>query len=152
MTKILAIDDDAKFLAGIKKQLEHAGYEVITALDGMAGLQKARAENPNLIILGAILPSLDGYQICAILKHDAKYQHIPIIMLTARSQQSDIAEGMRMGADAYITRPFNPKELLVQIKKLLEPQPASATKPPGPAAEGKFKESKKPNWWEPEEK
>ena len=74
MTKILAVDDDVMVLAVIKKRLEFAGYEVITAMEGLEGLKKARSENPDLIVLDLILPNLNGYQICAMLKRDSKYR------------------------------------------------------------------------------
>jgi len=150
--KILAVDDDPKVLAVIKKRLEFAGYEVITAMEGKEGLLKARTENPDLIVLDLILPNLNGYQICAMLKHDAKYQNIPIVILTSRSQQSDIAEGMRVGADVYITKPYDPDDFLNKIKTLLEQAPNKSAEPKSITTEEKPKESKKPNWWEPEEK
>ena len=150
--KILAVDDDPKVLAVIKKRLEFAGYEVITAIEGKEGLLKARTENPDLIVLDLILPNLNGYQICAMLKHDAKYQNIPIVILTSRSQQSDIAEGMRVGADVYITKPYDPDDFLNKIKTLLEQAPNKSAEPKSITTEEKPKESKKPNWWEPEEK
>ncbi|MEO0115775.1 MAG: response regulator [candidate division WOR-3 bacterium] len=117
--RILVVDDEARVLAVIQKRLESAGYEVITAMDGTEGLKKAREENPDLIILDLILPKLNGYQVCAILKRDSYYKKIPILMLTARSQERDIEEGMRVGADAYMTKPFKNEVLLEQVKQLL---------------------------------
>ncbi|MEO0092904.1 MAG: response regulator, partial [candidate division WOR-3 bacterium] len=114
--RILVVDDEARVLAVIQKRLESAGYEVITAMDGTEGLKKAREENPDLIILDLILPKLNGYQVCAILKRDSYYKKIPILMLTARSQERDIEEGMRVGADAYMTKPFKNEVLLEQVK------------------------------------
>lgn len=117
--RILVVDDEARVLTVIQKRLESAGYEVITAMDGNEGLAKARAEKPDLIILDLILPKLNGYQVCSILKRDTYYKQIPILMLTARSQERDIDEGMRVGADAYMTKPFKNEALLAQIEQLL---------------------------------
>ncbi len=117
--KILVVDDEARVLMVIQKRLESAGYEVITAMDGNEGLSKARSENPDLIVLDLILPKLNGYQVCSILKRDSYYKQIPILMLTARSQERDVDEGMRVGADAYMTKPFKNELLLGQIEQLL---------------------------------
>lgn len=117
--RILVVDDEARIVTVIQKRLESAGYEVITAMDGTEALTKARAENPDLIVLDLILPKLNGYQVCSILKRDSFYKQIPILMLTARSQERDIDEGMRVGADAYMTKPFKNDILLGQIEQLL---------------------------------
>ena len=117
--KILIIEDEAAMSEAIKLRLEANGYSVITALDGQEGLSKARTENPQLIILDIMLPKLDGFHICRMLKFDEKYSKIPIIMLTARSQQKDIEQGTEMGADAYMTKPFKSEALLEKIKSLL---------------------------------
>jgi len=152
--KILAVEDDASVLAVTKKRLELAGYEVVTAIEGLEGLKKARSENPDLIILDLILPNLNGYQICSMLKRDPKYQNIPIIMLTSRSKVKDADEGFKAGADAYITKPYDAEALLFNIRTLLGQQqlPMKNPEPPAPAPEEKPKEPEKPNWWEPEEK
>jgi DNA-binding response OmpR family regulator len=152
--KILAVEDDASVLAVTKKRLEIAGYEVITAIEGLDGLKKARSENPDLIILDLILPNLNGYQICSMLKRDNKYQNIPIIMLTSRSKEKDVDEGFTAGADAYITKPYDAEALLFNIRTLLGQLqlPMKNPEPQAPAPEEKPKEPEKPNWWEPEEK
>jgi two-component system alkaline phosphatase synthesis response regulator PhoP len=118
--KILVVDDETKVLAVIQKRLESVGYEVITAQDGSEGLKKARSENPDLIILDLILPGIDGYQVCSILKHDTVYKKIPILMLTVRSQKQDMDEGMRVGADAYMIKPFKHEVLLDKVDELLK--------------------------------
>jgi DNA-binding response OmpR family regulator len=118
--RILAIEDDPRVLAVLKKRLEFSGYEVVTAQDGTDGYRKARAESPDLIILDLILPGLNGYQICAMLKRDQNYRDIPVLMLTARSQERDIEEGMRVGADAYMIKPYDPNVLVARVKLLLE--------------------------------
>ena len=117
--RILVVDDEVRIVTVIQKRLESAGYEVITAMDGTEALTKARSENPDLIVLDLILPKLNGYQVCSVLKRDSFYKQIPILMLTARSQERDVDEGMRVGADAYMTKPFKNDMLLWQIEQLL---------------------------------
>lgn len=117
--KILIIDDETGLVEMLKMRLEANGYEVISAYDGQEGLEKAKSENPDLIILDLMLPKLDGYKVCRMLKFDDKYKKIPIIMFSARTQDADKKMGMEVGADDYVTKPFEPKDLLDRIKKLL---------------------------------
>jgi DNA-binding response OmpR family regulator len=117
--RILVVDDEIRVLAVLEKRLSSAGYEVVTAAEGYDGLKKARSVGPDLIILDLIMPNLNGYQICAMLKRDGDYKHIPILMLTARSQEKDIEEGMKMGADAYLTKPFSLAEMRTTVRSLL---------------------------------
>ena len=117
--RILIVDDEADLVETLKFRLETAGYEVNTALDGQEGLKKARSENPDLVILDLMLPKLDGYRVCRMLKFDEKYKGIPIILFSARVQESDIKMGEEQGADAYVTKPFDPKALLAKIDELL---------------------------------
>ena len=117
--KILVVDDEADLVETLKFRLEISGYDVSTALDGQEGLKKARTENPDLVILDLMLPKLDGYRVCRMLKFDEKYKDIPIILFSARVQESDIKMGEEQGADAYITKPFDPKALLAKIDELL---------------------------------
>ncbi len=118
--KILLIDDELDVLRTSVILLEVAGFKVVTATDGIDGLRKARAENPDLIILDVMLPNLDGYKICRILKFDEKYKQIPIIMLTARSQESDKKMSKEVCADVHISKPFSPDELVKKIQELLK--------------------------------
>ncbi|MBT5955022.1 response regulator [bacterium] len=117
--KILIVDDEEDFVQVVKMRLEFNGFEVSTANDGKEGLQKAREEFPNLIILDAMLPSIDGFKICKLLKFDEKYQNIPVVMLSALSQDMDRTMGLQSGADKYLTKPFNDQELLEVINSLL---------------------------------
>lgn len=117
--KILVVDDDKKILMVIEKRLTSAGYEVITADEGIVGLKKARSENPDLIILDLILPGINGFQICSLLKKDPKYCSIPIIMLTGLTEEREKEIGGALGADAYFTKPFKHQELLEKISELL---------------------------------
>jgi DNA-binding response OmpR family regulator len=117
--RILIIDDEEDFVQIVKMYLEHYRYEVITAGDGQEGLEKARAEKPDLIVLDLMLPKIDGYKVCGLLKRDAGYAKIPVIMFTAKAQEKDIKLGQEMGADAYITKPLEPEVLLYKIEELI---------------------------------
>ena len=119
--KILVTDDSPTILEILKSVLVEEGYEVIAAADGQQALDLARAENPDLIILDLMLPKIDGYKVCRMLKFDEKFKNIPIIMLTARAKDDDEKLGKEVGADAYLRKPFQPEEVIDQIKKLLNP-------------------------------
>jgi DNA-binding response OmpR family regulator len=118
--KILVVDDEPDILSGIRDRLSFEGYDVITASDGQEALKTAREKDPDLIILDIMLPKIDGYKVCRLLKFDKKKKHIPIIMLTAKTQESDKKTGKDMKADDYICKPFNPDELIKSIKKHLK--------------------------------
>ncbi|MDP2921874.1 MAG: response regulator [Candidatus Omnitrophota bacterium] len=117
--KILIVDDEEDILKVLKFRLEANNYEVIVSSDGQDGLDKARSGNPDLMILDLMLPKIDGYKVCRMLKFDKKYSAVPIIMFTAKAQKKDEELGMEMGADAYITKPFEPEALLSKIVELL---------------------------------
>ena len=118
--KILIVDDEEDIAFSVGRRLTAAGYEVVCAEDGPEGLQRAQTESPDLILLDLMLPKMDGYKVCRLLKFDERYKRIPIIMLSARSQQEDIALGRETGADAYMTKPCDSGELMEKIKELLE--------------------------------
>ena len=118
--RILIVDDEEDILKVLRFRLEANNYEVLSASDGQEGLNKARSEKPDLIILDLMLPKIDGYKVCRMLKFDENYKAIPIILFTARAQASDKELGMEMGADAYIPKPFEPAILLGKMKELLE--------------------------------
>ena len=120
MKKILLVDDEPQLVEMVKMRLEANNYEVILASNGEQALEKARGEKPDLIILDIMLPKLDGYKVCRTLKFDDKYSNIPVIMFTARSQESEKSMGEEVGADAYIIKPFEPQMLLDKIKELLK--------------------------------
>ncbi len=117
--KILIIDDEVDLVETVRFPLELEGYQVLVAYNGEEGLQLARKESPDLIILDLMLPKIDGFKVCRFLKFDDKYKHIPIIMLTARSQDKDRLLGKETGADEYITKPFDIDDLLNRIKKYI---------------------------------
>jgi len=116
--KILLVEDDSYLVKAITIRLEANDFEVVAAIDGEEGLAKARSEKPDLIILDIMLPKMSGFDICRKLKIDKRYKDIPIIMLTAKFQPSDIEFGKEMGADAYITKPFDSQVLLAKIEEL----------------------------------
>ena len=118
MKKILIVDDENDIVETIQFVLESQGYSCITAYDGEKGLKKAKDNNPDLIILDVMMPNINGFKICRLLKFDAKYKNIPIIMLTARSQQEDKNIGTETGADLYMTKPFDIEELVKNVKSL----------------------------------
>jgi len=118
--KILVVDDEEDLVKTMSFRLKSAGYDVIVACDGHEALEKARKEKPDLIILDLMLPKLDGYNVCRMLKFDENYKNIPVIMLTARVQEDDKKLGTKVGADAYITKPFHYEEVLAKIKELLK--------------------------------
>lgn len=118
--KVLIVDDESELVEMLSLRLEANNYQAISASDGQEGLDKARVENPDLIILDVMLPKIDGYKVCRMLKFDDKYKHIPVILFTARAQASDIKLGADVGADAYIAKPFEPDILLAKVVQLLK--------------------------------
>jgi len=117
--RALIVDDEPDIVESIRFNLELENIECIEALDGEEALSKARKENPDVIILDIMLPKINGYKIARMLKFDESYKHIPIIMLTARAQQTDIKMGEETGADEYVTKPFDMDELVGLVKKYL---------------------------------
>lgn len=117
--RILVVEDEAEMVEAIRIRLEQANYEVLVAGDGVEALEKARKEKPDLIILDIMIPKVDGYAVCSLLKRDVKSNTIPIIMLTAKAQESDRMVGLIAGADAYIAKPYHHEILLAKIKELL---------------------------------
>jgi len=117
--KILVVDDEVDLVKTISFSLEREGYTVLVSLNGEDALNQARRESPDLILLDIMLPKLDGYKVCRLLKFDERYKHIPILMLTAKVQEKDKALGMETGADEYITKPFDTDELMEKIKSYL---------------------------------
>jgi len=119
-TKILVIDDSATQRVMIKILLEKQGFQVVTAENGMDGINKTYSELPNLIISDIVMPELNGYQLCRLLKNEEFTSHVPIILLTNLGQSQDKFWGIRAGADSYICKETNPQELLDQVNILLE--------------------------------
>ena len=119
--RILLVDDEPSIVKMVGKRLEIEGFDVLVAVDGQEGLAKAQAEHPDLIILDLMLPKLNGYEICTMLKQDTRYQKIPIVLFTAKAQEKDEKLGIECGANAYVRKPFRAQELLEKIRSLLAP-------------------------------
>ncbi len=117
--RILLVDDEPDLVDTVRLRLEANGYDVISASDGQVAFQKAKSEKPDLIILDLMLPKMDGYKVCGLLKKDSRYSKIPVILFSARAQTEDVKMGEEVGAEAYITKPFEPETLLGKIKELL---------------------------------
>ncbi len=120
MNKILVIEDDESYLDNIKILLEEEGYSVITASNGSKGIQRASKENPDLIICDIMLPDISGHSILEELRKRQKTKFVPFIFLTAKSSASDVREGMNLGADDYLTKPFLADDLLKAVETRLE--------------------------------
>jgi len=118
--KILVVDDEVDLIKTIQFSLELEGYKVLVSYNGEDALAQARKENPDLILLDIMLPKLDGYKVCRLLKFDEQYKHIPILMMTAKTQEKDKLMGKETGADEYITKPFDMEELMEKIKEYLK--------------------------------
>jgi DNA-binding response OmpR family regulator len=118
--KLLLVDDEKFFVDPIKLFLEKKDFEVVVAYDGMAGLIKARTENPDIVILDLMLSGFSGYQICSLLKFDIKYKDIPIIIVSARDTEKDRELGESCGAELYLTKPIELELLLKNINQLIK--------------------------------
>jgi DNA-binding response OmpR family regulator len=126
-TRILIVEDEPAMVAGLRDNFEYEGYDVISAEDGAAGLERALTDEPDLVLLDVMMPRMSGLDMCKQLK--AKRPSMPIIMLTARGQEVDKVVGLELGADDYITKPFSVRELMARVKALLRrvgPQAAGA--------------------------
>jgi two-component system alkaline phosphatase synthesis response regulator PhoP len=115
--KILVVEDEPNMVVGLRDNFEFEGYEVITACDGVEGLQLALEESPDLVVLDVMMPRMSGLEVCKQLR--AKRASLPIIMLTARGQEVDKVVGLELGADDYVTKPFSIRELLARVKAVL---------------------------------
>jgi len=118
--RILVIEDDPKTVELVTLYLERDGYEVHSARDGLEGLKQARELVPDLVVLDLMLPGLDGFSVCRILREESG---VPVIMLTARTMERDKLEGLGMGADDYVTKPFSPRELAARVRAVLRRLP-----------------------------
>jgi len=117
--KILVVDDEAYLLQILDFSLGAEGYEVVTAEDGEQAIQKAKSEQPDLIVLDIMMPKIDGYEACRKLKQDPAMKDVPVILLTAKGRDIDRKLGLEVGADDYITKPFSPSKLLEKIGSFL---------------------------------
>jgi len=114
--RILVVDDEPTLVATVKYNLEREGYSVTTAVNGEAALARAHEDHPDLIVLDVMLPVIDGFEVCRLLRRDMS---IPILMLTAKTEEVDRVVGLEIGADDYVTKPFSMRELMARVKALL---------------------------------
>lgn len=124
--RVLVVDDEPDLIRILEFGLRAAGYQVEIAADGQEGLKKAREIRPDIILLDLMLPKLDGYKVCRLLKFDERYRHIPIIILSARTQEGDQALAKEMGANRFITKPYEFSEILSHIEALLKASSVSS--------------------------
>ena len=118
--KILAVDDERHIVRLVEVNLQRAGYEVVTAYDGREALEKVKSENPDLVVLDVMMPYMDGFEVLKNLKSDPETADLPVIMLTAKAQDADVFRGWQSGVDCYLTKPFNPMELLTFVKRIFD--------------------------------
>jgi len=116
-TRILIVEDEPAMVAGLRDNFEYEGYDVISATDGIEGLDRALADSPDLVVLDVMMPRMSGLDVCKQLK--VKKPSLPIIMLTARGQEIDKVVGLELGADDYVTKPFSIRELMARVKAVL---------------------------------
>jgi len=117
--RILIIEDDPSVLRAISYMLGKEGYDVLTALNGLVGLRKAKEENPDLLILDVMLPGIDGFEVCHCLRAESQTAQLPILMLSAKGQKADRSTGLEVGANEYLTKPVERSVLLSKIEALL---------------------------------
>ena len=119
MARILIVDDSPSQLLGIKRIVEKLGHETLSAEDGAAGVEVAKAEKPDLILLDVVMPNLNGFQATRTISKNADTAHIPIILVTTKDQETDKVWGMRQGAKAYVTKPIREEELIKALEEFL---------------------------------
>ncbi|HBS63681.1 MULTISPECIES: twitching motility response regulator PilH [Stenotrophomonas] len=122
MARILIVDDSPSQLLGIQRIVEKLGHEILTATDGAAGVEAAKAELPDLVLMDVVMPNLNGFQATRTLSRDAATKHIPVILVTTKDQDTDRMWGMRQGAKAYITKPFSEDELSEVLERVFSSQ------------------------------
>ena len=124
--RVLLVDDEPSVVRVLRRRLETQGYDVAVAMDGMAALDMAKEGQPHLIILDLMLPRLNGYEVCRMLKQDPLYAQIPVLILTARGGPADKQEGLECGAEGYLIKPCQPDALLAEVQRLLKNYSKSA--------------------------
>ena len=120
--KILVVDDEPHIVRLVEVNLQRAGYDVVKAMDGVEALEQVKAQKPDMVVLDVMMPRMDGFTVLKHLKADPETREIPVIMLTAKAQDADIFKGWQSGVDSYLTKPFNPMELLTFVKRIFESQ------------------------------
>jgi len=122
--RVLVVDDEVQIVTVLRGYLEKAGFDVVSAYDGREALRMARSESPDLIVLDLMLPGLDGLDVCRTLRRESD---VPIIMLTARVEETDTLIGLEIGADDYVTKPFSPREVVARVRAVLRRRAGSPT-------------------------
>lgn len=120
--KVLVVDDQPHIVRLIQVNLEKEGFQVATARDGVEGITQVREIRPDLVILDVIMPRKDGFEVLREIKADESLAETPVILLTVKSHNADIVEGLREGAELYLPKPFHPKELVSLVKRVLNPE------------------------------
>jgi len=118
MKKILVVDDERHIVRLIQVNLERQGYHVVTAHDGKEALEKVASEKPDLVVLDVMMPYMDGFEVLRHLRRNPETAELPVIMLTAKAQDMDVFRGYQEGVDMYLTKPFNPQELLAFVRRI----------------------------------
>ncbi|MDD3581902.1 MAG: response regulator transcription factor [Desulfobacca sp.] len=129
--RILVVEDEEDILELVRYNLSREGFRITGVTSGEEGLKTARSMLPDLVLLDLMLPGVDGLEVCRVLKHDAKTQHIPVVILTAKGEEADIVAGLELGAEDYITKPFSPRVLIARVRAVLRRR---AIEPPGDTA------------------
>ena len=118
--KILAVDDERHIVRLVQVNLERQGYIVVTAFDGKEALEKVESEKPDLVVLDVMMPYMDGFEVLQNLRKNQATRDLPVIMLTAKAQDADVFRGWQSGVDCYLTKPFNPMELITFVKRIFK--------------------------------
>jgi two-component system alkaline phosphatase synthesis response regulator PhoP/two-component system response regulator VicR len=118
--KILVVDDERHIVRLVEVNLQRAGYEVVTAYDGIEALEKVKSEKPDMLVLDVMMPRKDGFEVLQDLQANPATADIPVIMLTAKAQDADIFKGWSSGVSSYLTKPFNPRELLTFVERIFQ--------------------------------
>lgn len=118
--KVLIADDEPNIVISLEFLLRREGFDVVVAVDGEEALNKARSERPDLVLLDVMMPKMNGFDVCQALRADPELAAMRILMLTAKGRETEVSKGLGLGADAYVTKPFSTKELVVQVRSLLE--------------------------------
>ncbi|HEV2471281.1 MAG TPA: response regulator [Chthonomonadales bacterium] len=120
--KILAVDDERHIVRLVQVNLERAGYQVVTAFDGKEALEKVESEQPDMVVLDVMMPYMDGFEVLQQLRKNPMTRDLPVIMLTAKAQDADVFRGWQMNCDCYLTKPFNPMELISFVRRIFKAQ------------------------------
>jgi DNA-binding response OmpR family regulator len=119
VAKVLVIDDDPVILELLRVNFEIENFEVVTAADGREGLEKAKSERPDVVLSDIMMPRLDGLQLVVLLREDPRTRSLPVILLSAKAQNAEVQQGLDLGADDYVTKPFDPLELIDRVNAVL---------------------------------